>query len=326
MFFIAPIHPALESRTTTNTSHKQFRTLPPGSDEDSDTVPAIAEPHTTNPASAALCETCGYELDDVLRSSPDAPCPECGLPARASSPANRPGTPWQQQRSPTSLWLSIWQTIARPAKMFRRMEASPRHAASLLIIQSLVASIAFISPWSGVFIADPVRQLRLSRTLTHSARIISVVVIEVLVLAALIAMGSLAIGLALRFYARARSMRPARGTIISIIANAAIGWTVIAGIVWSLLTAWFIATLIIAQMASPDASRALGDASGWIAQNAGRIGIAPAMLVVFGAGAALVTRISLTGLYECRFANPPQTADAFASKVDPPSNSSGPMT
>lgn len=274
-------------------------------------VPSPVEPR---------CEVCGYELASVLESSgPAASCPECGTPAWKSSPALRPGSPWQQRAGPGSFAHTLWLVIARPDALFRAMEASARGAWSLLIVQSAIASVAFLSPWSGVLTSDPVRQLRYARTVSRMLQIVGAVFIQVVVLAICLLVASLLLGLALRWYARARGWNPPAGMIRSITAHAAVGWTVVAGVVWSLLTAWFVVTLITAASANPAAARALGQASGWLATAGGRYGLLPLPLLIFGAGGMLFTRIAITGLQACRYANAPSTSHAFQADRHPAS-------
>jgi len=279
--------------------------------------PAIPE----SPPSIPRCETCGYELRSVLEASgPASKCPECGTPCWQSSPVLRPGTPWQQRLSLTSFWLTLWLTIARPAALFRVMEASSRRAFSLLFLQTTIAAVAFLSPWSGVFVSDPVRQFRFARSFSRMFQIVGSVVAQIAILAIFLAGATLLLGWILRAYGRARGWHTSRGTMLSIIAHASLGWTVLAGVVWSLLTAWFIATLIISSSGSLSAARALGDASGWMATAGGRYGLLPLPAFVFGAGGALVARITLPALHSCKFANPPAAAPAFDSAPEEPLN------
>lgn len=191
------------------------------------------------------------------------------------------------------------------------MEASGRRARSLLILQSIIASVAFIAPWSGVFVSDPVRQMQFARSYTRIAQIVGAVAAQIAILAAILAVATLILSMTLRAYARARGWEVSRATMLSIAAHAALGWTIVAGVVWSLLTAWFITTLIVSSAGNPSAARALGDASGWVAAAGGRYGLLPLPMLVFGAGAILVSRICMNALRSCRFANSPRTAPFF---------------
>lgn len=278
--------------------------------------PAISDASAVIPR----CETCGYELASVLEvSGPAGHCPECGSPCWQSSPALRPGTPWQQRLSLTSFWLTLWLTIARPAALFRAMEATSRRALSLLFLQTTIAAVAFLSPWSGVFVSDPVRQFRFARSFSRMFQIVGAVVAQIAILALFLVAATLVLGWILRAYGRARGWHTPRGTMLSIVAHASVGWTVLAGVVWSLLTAWFVATLIISSSGSTSAARALGDASGWLATAGGRYGLLPLPAFVFGAGGALVARIGLTALHSCKFANAPQAAPFFDPQPGAPS-------
>ncbi|MBS0191375.1 MAG: hypothetical protein U0573_09950 [Phycisphaerales bacterium] len=259
------------------------------------------------------CENCGYEIGTVLESGgPEARCPECGVLLAESAPARRTGTPWQLRISPASYWLTTWGVIAYPVAIFRLMEASGRRAFSLLFVQCLIAAIAFIAPWSGVFVADPVRQLRFARTWGRIAQIFSTVALEVLVLTALLMLGTVLIGFALGAYGKARSGPMPRGTMRSILAHASVGWLVVAGVVWSLLTAWFIATLLLSSSSWSAGSRALAEFSGWLSTRAAQRGAIMLPLIVFGSGAAIVSRLALVGLTACRAANSPETGRLFA--------------
>lgn len=263
---------------------------------------------------APRCENCGYELASVLESAgPSAACPECGSPCWQSGPALRPGTPWQQRIGLLSFWLTVWYTIARPAQLFRVMEASGKRAFSLLMLQTFIAATAFLSPWSGVFVSDPVRQLRFARSLPRIFQIVGTVIAQISLLALFLAAATFFLGWVLRSYAHARGWHVPRGTTRSIVAHASVGWAVLAGVVWSLLTAWFVATLLISSSGSPSASRMLGTASGWLASSGGRYGLLPIPVVVLGAGGALVARIALSALHSCKFANPPESAPYFGA-------------
>lgn len=150
-------------------------------------------------------------------------------------------------------------------------------------------------------------------------QIVGAVVAQIAILALFLVAATLVLGWILRAYGRARGWHTPRGTMLSIVAHASVGWTVLAGVVWSLLTAWFVATLIISSSGSTSAARALGDASGWLATAGGRYGLLPLPAFVFGAGGALVARIGLTALHSCKFANAPQAAPFFDPQPGAPS-------
>lgn len=282
-----------------------------------DTPDATVDLRTHGPPAAALdspphCEHCGYEIGTVLESAgPESPCPECGRPLIESSPAARRGSPWQRRASLTSLWVTVWQTLRRPIDLFRSLAVTSRSSNWLLAIQCIVASVAFISPWSGVFVGDPMRQLRFVRTLSRALQVLSTVVLEILILAAALAFITTILGVLLNAYAKSRGWLLPKGMIRSILAHASIGWTVAASVVWSLLTFWFVATLVIPNVGSPNAARALGEASGWLSMMATRFGFLSLPVLVFGGGAALVARLAFIGLKECRFANAPETLALF---------------
>lgn len=267
-------------------------------------VPVFARP--------PRCESCGYELGATLDSGgPAAPCPECGTPAWRSSPALRPGSPWQQKPGVGSFFSTLWLTVAKPFTVFRAADVSGRRARSLLIAQCSLASLAFLSPWSGVFVADPVRQLRFARSFTRIAQILGAVGAELLLLTCFLLAATWAMAWTLRGYARARGWNADAATMRTIVAHASIGWTVVAGVVWSMLTAWFIATLIVSSSGSPAAARVLGDASGWLSTAGSRYGLLPLPVLVFGCGGVLVAKMTMNGLSACRFANAPATLGAF---------------
>jgi len=198
------------------------------------------------------------------------------------------------------------------------MEASSRRASSLLILQTTIAAVAFLSPWSGIFVSDPVRQFRFARSFRRMFQIVGAVVAQIALLAIFLCAATMLLGWLLRSYGRLRGWNTPRGTMLSIIAHASIGWTVLAGVVWSLLTAWFIATLLISSSGSSTASRILGEASGWMSTSGGRYGLLPLPVLVLGAGGALVARIALTALHACKFANPPEAAPFFEAKASKP--------
>jgi hypothetical protein len=107
----------------------------------------------------------------------------------------------------------------------------------LLASQCVLASVGLLAPWSGVFIVDPIRLIRTSTSSWSVAGALGLFAIQALALSTVLALLSLAIGLVARANAGASGWRLPAGTVLSIVSHAAIGWTVIAGAIWSCLTA-----------------------------------------------------------------------------------------
>lgn len=254
------------------------------------------------------CESCGYEIESVLREQ-GGRCPECGTELDASRPSRRIGTAWQRRRSPFGYLAALWRTLGRAAVSFRGLSLSLGGGWSLLIVTTLVSATAMLAPWSGVFIADPIRRLRFARTTEHVVRIFAWLAAEIGALALLLGVLSVMVAFGLRIVGASRGWRHAPGTVVLIAAHAAVGWLLVASAIWMMLTFWFIATLLSAQSAS--ASRTIGQISGWIAENGGRIGPWTLPAFVLSLSAAAVAWFTWIGLRETRFANDPATERFF---------------
>lgn len=268
------------------------------------------EPSTLNPARDVRCERCGYEIESVLRESASGRCPECGSALDDSRPSRRTGSAWQRRRSPFGYLVTLWRTLGRAPEYFRTVSLSLRGDWSLLIITSLVSATAMLAPWSGVFIADPVRRLRYARSAEHVARIFGLLAAEIGALALAMGLLSIVIASGLRLVGASRGWRHAPQTVRLVAAHAAVGWLVIASMIWMLLTFWFIATLIAAR--SESSTRWIGNISGWIATHGGRIGPWTLPVFILSLGALAVAWLTWIGLRETRFANDPASEPLFA--------------
>lgn len=74
------------------------------------------------PSDESLCEQCGYPLKGL---SLGRACPECGHPVKASSPEERPGLPWQDERTLRSFLVTVWRITVYPRHSFRRLRLGP---------------------------------------------------------------------------------------------------------------------------------------------------------------------------------------------------------
>lgn len=179
-----------------------------------------------------------------------------------------------------------------------------------MAVTCLVSATAMLAPWSGVFIADPIRRLRFARTTEHVVRIFTWLAAEIGALALLLGAMSLAIAFGLRFVGSTRGWRHTPRTVTLVAAHAAVGWLLVASMIWMLLTFWFIATLVAAR--SEASTRWIGDISGWIAAHGGRIGPWTLPGFILLCGAVVVAWFTWVGLRETRFANDPGAEDLFA--------------
>lgn len=205
--------------------------------------------------------------------------------------------------------MTLWRTLGRAPEYFRTVSLSLRGDWSLLIITSLVSATAMLAPWSGVFIADPVRRLRYARSAEHVARIFGLLAAEIGALALAMGLLSIVIASGLRLVGASRGWRHAPQTVRLVAAHAAVGWLVIASMIWMLLTFWFIATLIAAR--SESSTRWIGNISGWIATHGGRIGPWTLPVFILSLGAFAVAWLTWIGLRETRFANDPASEPLF---------------
>ena len=260
------------------------------------------------------CESCGYEIESVLREG-GGRCPECGTELDASRPSRRVGTAWQRRRSPFGYLITLWRTLGRAPEYFRGLSLSIGGGWSLMVITSFVSATAMLAPWSGVFIADPIRRLRFARTTEHVIRIFAWLAAEIGALALLLAVLSVAIAFGLRVLATTRGWRHTARTLTLIAAHAAVGWLLVASAIWMLLTAWFIATLVAAR--SEASTRWIGDISGWLATHGGRIGPWTLPAFILSMGALVVAWFTWIGLRETRFANDPAVEELFARAASP---------
>ncbi len=269
---------------------------------------AIVEQARSNFVHDVRCESCGYEIESVLREG-GGRCPECGTELDASRPSRRGGTLWQRRRSPFGYLVTLWRTLGRAPVCFRGLSLSLGGGWSLMVITSLVSATAMLAPWSGVFIADPIRRLRFARTTEHVVRIFAWLAAEIGALALLLGVLSIAITFGLRVVGTSRGWRHTPRTATLIAAHAAVGWLLVAGLIWMLLTAWFIATLVAAR--SEASTRWIGDISGWLATHGGRIGPWTLPGFILTLGGLVVAWLTWVGLRETRFANDPAAEPLF---------------
>lgn len=210
----------------------------------------------------------------------------------------------------------MWRTLGRAPEYFRRVSLSLGGGWSLLVVTSFVSATAMLAPWSGIFIADPIRRLRFARTTEHVVRIFAWLATEIGALAILLALLSLSLAFALRFVGLSRGWRHTPRSVILVAAHAAVGWLLVASAIWMLLTFWFIATLIAAR--STASTRWIGEISGWIATHGGAIGPWTLPLSILSFGAALVAWFTWIGLRETRFANHPSAEPLFSRAQEAP--------
>jgi len=210
--------------------------------------------------------------------------------------------------------VTLWRTLGRAPEYFRGVSLSLGGGWSLLVVTCVVSATAMLAPWSGVFIADPIRRLRFARTAEHVARIFGWLAAEIGALALTMVVLSLLVGFGLRVVGGTRGWRHSPRTVVLVAAHAAVGWLMVASAIWMLLTFWFIATLLAAQ--STSGSRVIGEASGWIAMHGGRIGPWTLPAFILSLASVVVAWFTWVGLRETRHANEPETEALFSRAAE----------
>lgn len=197
--------------------------------------PVVAETHAGKAFCRARrdeyepsCEACGYDLAGLDLHEK---CSECGRSVLASMPQTRPGSAWQQRPSIAAWWRTSWATLCQPAVLFSSVRIEFRGGLSLAIINCLLAAAMLVLPWAGTLIGDPVRSVRLSQTsrgLSSPARELLafswVVPIQILVVAALLLLGTLFEFIGIRFIAGRRRWKLTRAGAWQVCAHATVGW------------------------------------------------------------------------------------------------------
>lgn len=98
--------------------------------------------HRVAPASALLCERCGYDLRDAL----GALCPECGRDVASSLPGARPGTPFQRNPNAITLIATGWATLRHPVRTYDIARVDPDDR-GLIWAQSTIAGVLLAIAW-----------------------------------------------------------------------------------------------------------------------------------------------------------------------------------
>ncbi len=174
-----------------------------------------------------LCEQCGYDLAG-LEVTED--CPECGRGVRESLAESRPGSPWQQHRSFTSWWRTNWATCTAPRALFAAVRIEPRIARGLLAMNTLLAGVILIAPWTGTLLGDPARTVRLSGVSSPVRELLTFTLMFPLQACAV--MGVLALltyleYLGIRFIARRRAWRLTDAGAWQVCCHASVGWIIL---------------------------------------------------------------------------------------------------
>ena len=96
--------------------------------------PLFPDPNT-------LCETCGYALQGLAQRQA---CPECGAAVYGSSPAYRPGLPWQNKRNVRAWLTTSFGALLGPGTSFRRLRIGGSNRSDRLFLGTwiLVLSMA----------------------------------------------------------------------------------------------------------------------------------------------------------------------------------------
>lgn len=190
-------------------------------------MPAPIDPHRF------LCERCGYDCHDLLHGPPGQRtfvtdhCPECGSALATMLPELRPGTPFQQRPSLTTLLLTAALVFARPARLFTSMR--PQRADSPGMPLCVLAALALCVP-SGVTFAimpffrqqDDLGSLPAITTITRLILLLPAIPATYFLLLALTAIEAMG----LRLWGKTTGRRTTRDIAVAIVGHASAHWLV----------------------------------------------------------------------------------------------------
>jgi hypothetical protein len=243
--------------------------------------------------SILLCERCGYNIETL---PPASNCSECGVAVAESHPERRNGSFWQQKPGAASWFRTGLATLRHPAAVFRSVRLDVRSGVPLLAVNVLAAAIIVVAPWSGILIDDPIRAVRAGQTWSLVRTAAVVIPLQVLCVAAVLALLTIVEWAGIQFFARRKGARLCRLAAWQVVAHASYGWIVAAACVMAALTCWRVLYLF---PFFPRVVAALGD---WAAPAIPGVG-ALAGLLVF-------EMLVYVGVYQCRFANRPRPHEA----------------
>lgn len=239
--------------------------------------------------SILLCERCGYDIETLPRESN---CSECGTPVADSRPERRGGSDWQRKPGAASWLRTGIATLRRPATVFRSARLDVRSGVVLLAVNVLAAALVVIAPWSGILIDDPIRAVRAGQTWSLVRTAALVIPLQVLGVAAVLALLTVVEWAGIQFFARRKGARLCGLAAWQVVAHASYGWIVAAACVMAALTFWRVLYLF---PFFPRVVAALGD---WSAAAIPGIGAFVGLLVF--------ETLVYIGVYQCRFANRPR--------------------
>lgn len=171
-----------------------------------------------------LCESCGYQLEDLPS---DGACPECGRSIASSLPEARPGSPWQQRPGFFTWARTGWLVLRRPSQLFDAIRITPSRGGWLLVLNHLLAGALLAAPWTGTLVGDPSRRARGSGFVLESLSLLGMFLVQTLVLSALLYLLTLIEHRGVRFFSARRSWRLTPDAAWHICAHASYGWVLL---------------------------------------------------------------------------------------------------
>lgn len=251
-----------------------------------------------------LCEQCGYTLEGLEPDAhPDARCPECGTLVAWSLPARRPGTAWQQARTPTAWLETSLRALRSPRGQFDVMQVAPRERWSLLWSYLLLAGVLLSAPFAGMGLVRANFPPRGERVIQELALYVGGSLLNfALVVGGLWLLTWIEV-IGIRFFAARRGWRLTESAAWQVASHAGVGW-VLSGVL-------MLFGLAIPFAIDRIAPRLLGHRLDLTWASLGYIGvreITQGVLILGGAFAGMLVFETLVylGVTRCRYANMPR--------------------
>lgn len=263
---------------------------------------------------ALLCERCGYPLGGLPA---EGMCPECGLPARESSPDRRPGSPWQQGPSARSWLVTNWGTLRHPGDRFRAGMCETRRSRWLLVVNCTLTGLLTALPWTGVLIGDPSRGAS-----GPLAPVLSVAMLLVwtLIVGAIVFALTMVEHAGIRFFAARRRWRLSRAAAWQVCGHASAGWLVAPVAAMAVLVALTTAVRFFGLSMAGVVRLRLGSLFDLGAVSVGQLVSAGLLGASALAGVLVFETIVYVGVRACRFANAPGAGTPSAPGASSPAS------
>lgn len=171
-----------------------------------------------------MCEECGYVLEGLPEGSA---CSECGRPVAASAAVSRAGSAWQQRPGLRSWLATNLAALRRPTSLFAAIRVEPRSGNALLVINSVLAAVVIVAPWTGTLIGDPIRSARGGGPLAELLTFGWVFPGQIAAVAVVLLFLSWVEYVGIRFVAARRGWRLTRDGAWQVCCHASVGWIVL---------------------------------------------------------------------------------------------------